>query len=571
VQGWRAANGFHPGSFDREPFAMEEAMQSGLKLSLAAGAALLFLQAPVHAQGTAAISGQVTSEAEGGMEGVVVTARKAGAKFTVSVVTDAQGRYNFPANRLEPGQYALTIRAVGFDLNGKASADVAAEKTANVDLKLDKTKKLAAQLSNAEWMASIPGTEEQKAPLLNCVGCHTLERVVRSSHDADQWTHIVHRMLGYAAVSQPIKPQRLNDPERAGTPEQYRRFAEYLATINLSGTSNWEYSLKPMPRAKGQSTRVIVTEYDLARPTTEPHDIVVKDGAVWYTDFGEPFITKFEPKTMKITEYPVKIFKPNHPVGLLDLGVDQKGTFWFDTMYQASLANLDPKTGEIKYYPLAEEFNNEGVQMNFVGLRHDVDGKVWTKNVPTGEVFRVDLATQKWERFEPLKQLSNGKRNTIYQLISDSQNNAWVAEFVNGYLGKIDAKTTKVTWYQLPTANARARRMRIDDQDRIWVTEYRGNKVAMFDTKEEKFVEYPLPAHTYPYRSAVDKNGEIWTGGMHTDRIVRFDPKTNRTLEYPLPSTTNIRSVWMDDTTTPPTLWTGSNHGAALVKVEPLD
>jgi hypothetical protein len=37
------------------------------------------------------------------------------------------------------------------------------------------------------------------------------------------------------------------------------------------------------------------------------------------------------------------------------------------------------------------------------------------------------------ERFQPLKELSNGKRNTIYQLISDSKNNAWVAEFVNGY------------------------------------------------------------------------------------------------------------------------------------------
>jgi sugar lactone lactonase YvrE len=146
-----------------------------------------------------------------------------------------------------------------------------------------------------------------------------------------------------------------------------------------------------------------------------------------------------------------------------------------------------------------------------------------------------------------------------------------VAEFVNGYLGKIDAKTTKVTWYPLPTQNARARRMRIDDQDRIWVTEYRGNKVALFDTRSEKFTEYPLPAHTYPYRSAVDKNGEIWTGGMHTDRAVRFDPKTNQTTEYPLPHTTNIRSVWIDDTTTPVTFWTGSNHGAALVKVEPLD
>jgi virginiamycin B lyase len=557
---------------------MEEAMQSGLKLSLVAGAAFLFLQAAPEvkaqgsAQGSAALTGVVTSEAEGAMEGVVVTARKAGAKLSMSVVTDAQGRYSFPANRLEPGQYALTIRAIGYELGSKASADVAAEKTATADIKLAKSKKLASQLNNAEWMASIPGSEEQKSALLNCVGCHTLERVMRSTHDVEEWTHVVHRMLGYAAVSQPIKPQRLADPERAGRPEQYRRFAEYLATINLSGVESWQYPLKPMQRASGQSTRVIITEYDLPRATTEPHDIVVKDGKIWYTDFGEPYISKFDPKTLELTEYPVKIFKPNHPVGLLDLGVDQKGTFWFDTMYQASLGNLDPKTGEIKYYPLGEEFNDFGVQMNFVGLRHDVDGKVWTKNVPTGDVFRLDIATQKWERFQPLKELNNGKRNTIYQLISDSQNNAWVAEFVNGYLGKIDAKTTKVTWYQLPTPNARARRMRIDDQDRIWVTEYRGNKVAMFDTKEERFVEYPLPPHTYPYRSAVDKNGEIWTGGMHTDRIVRYDPKTNRTLEYPLPHTsTNIRSVWIDDSTTPPTFWTGSNHGAALVKVEPLD
>jgi streptogramin lyase len=556
---------------------MEETMQSRLLLSLSAGAAMLLLPLASDlgwAQGTApaAITGVVTSDAEGAMEGVVVTARKAGAKFSISVVTDAQGRYSFPADRLEPGQYSLIIRAVGYDLSGKATADVAVEKTATADLKLGKTRRLPSQLTNAEWMASIPGTEEQKSGLLNCVGCHTLERIVRSSHDADEWTKVIHRMAGYAAVSQPIKPQRLMDPERAGTPEQYRRLAEYLASINLSAGSTWEYPLKTVARPKGQATRVVITEYDLPRPTTEPHDVVVAaDGMIWYTDFGEPFISKFNPKTLELTEYPVKIFKPNHPVGLLDLGVDKKGTFWFDTMYQASLGNLDPKTGEIKYYPLAEEFNDFAVQMNFVGLRHDVDGKVWTKNVPTGDVFRLDIATGKWERFQPLKDLANGKRNTIYQLVSDSKNNAWVAEFSNGYLGRIDAKTTKVTWYQMPTQNARARRMRIDDQDRIWVTEYRGNKVAMFDPTTEKFVEYPMPAHTYPYRAAVDRNGEIWTGGMHTDRVVRFDPKSNRTVEYPLPRGTNIRSVWIDDTTTPVTFWTGSNHGAALVKVEPLD
>jgi len=548
-------------------------MQSKFLLSMTVGAAALLLQSgsPVWAQGAPALSGIVTSEAEGAMEGVVVTAKKEGSKVSTSVITDASGRYSFPANRLEPGKYDLTIRAVGYDLPGKPVADVAATKTASVDLKLGTAKRLPAQLNNAEWIASIPGTEEQKSFLLNCVGCHTLERVVRSTHDVNEWMQVVHRMMGYAAVSQPIKPQRLTDPERAGTPEQYRKAAEYLATINQS-EGPWQYQLKTMARPKGQNTHVIITEYDLPRPTTEPHDIIVgNDGMIWYTDFGENYITKFDPKTLKVTEFPTKEHKPGFPSGNLDLGVDKNGTFWFDQMYQGALGNLDPKTGEIKYYPLAAEFNNPGVQMNFVGLRHDVDGKVWTKNVPTGDVFRLDIASGKWERFQPLKELSNRKRNTIYQLISDSHNNAWVAEFVNGYLGKIDAKTTKVTWYPLPTQNARARRMRIDDQDRIWVTEYRGNKVAMFDPKTEKFVEYPLPPHTYPYRSAVDKSGEIWTGGMHTDRVVRFDPKSNRTLEYQLPHETNIRSVWLDERTSPVTFWTGSNHGAALVKVEPLD
>jgi streptogramin lyase len=169
-----------------------------------------------------------------------------------------------------------------------------------------------------------------------------------------------------------------------------------------------------------------------------------------------------------------------------------------------------------------------------------------------------------------LKELRNGQNNTIYQVISDSKNNLWMAEFVNGYLGKLDAKTLKVTWYQVPTPKARARRMRVDDQDRIWVTEYRGNKVAMFDPATEKFTEYPMPPYTFPYRAAVDKNGEIWTGGMSSDRVVRHDTKTGRTIEYLMPEETNIRSVWVDDSTNPVTFWTGSNHRAALVKVEPL-
>ena len=520
----------------------------------------------------AALTGQVTSEAEGAMEGVVVTARKDNSIVSTSVTSDAAGRYVFPENRLEPGRYTIAIRAIGYELGGQMSANVIAEQTAKVDLKLKKTGDLASQLSNAEWMMSIPGTEEQKAMLLDCMGCHTLERVVRSTHDVDEWMQVVSRMKGYGAVSQPIKPQLMLDADRAGKPEEYRTVAEYLATINLSASDHWSYPLKTLARPTGRSTHVIVTEYDVVRPTIEPHDVVLdKDGNVWYSDFGELFISKFDPKTLKLTEYPTKKFKPDAPEGNLSLALDKGGKLWFDTMYQGALGTIDPKTGDAKFYPLAAEWNDNRVQLNFVGLRHDVDGKVWTKSVGTQDIFRLDLATNTWEKFHPTSALPPGRRYSMYQVISDSKNNLWMAEFQEGYLGTIDAKTHAVKWFALPTPHARARRMEIDDQDRIVVTEYRGNKVALFDTKSETFSEFPLPPYTFPYRANIDRNGDIWASTMATDRVVRMNPKTGETQQYLMPSETNMRTLYVDNSTTPVSFWVGSNHAHALVKVEPLD
>jgi len=552
-------------------------MRSKLMLSFAASAAVMLFyptMQTVWAQGQAALTGIISSEAEGNMEGVVVTARKPGSIVEVSVTTDEQGRYAFPENRLTPGPYTLSIRAVGYDIGAPTKATVESEKTATADIRLQKARNLASQLTNAEWMMSIPGTEEQKATLLNCQGCHTLERIMRSTHDSDEWTQVITRMMGYGAVSQPIKPQPMLDPNRQGQPEQYRKMADYLATINLSSSDHWSYELKTLARPKGRDTRAIVTQYDMVRPTTEPHDILVdKDGNVWYTDFGEMFIGKFDPKTLKLTEYPIKKFKDKAPTGLLSIEFDHTGKIWFDTMYQGSLGSLDPKTGEIAYYPLPPEYNDDRVQLNFTGLRYDVDGKVWTKSVGTQHIFRLDLATNTWERFHPTDQLPpNLKHAGIYQVIADSKNNLWMAEFTEGHLGKLDAKTKEVTWYATPTPKARARRMQIDDQDRILVTEYRTSKVALFDTKTEKYLaEYSLPPFTYPYRANFDKNGELWASTMSTDRVVRLDPKTGKSVQYLMPSDTNMRTVFVDNSTTPVTFWVGSNHDHRIVKVEPLD
>jgi streptogramin lyase len=550
-------------------------MRPYLLLGAASALAIVLSQtssSPVRAQNQDAITGKVTSDAEGAMEGVVVTAHKDGSIVSISVTTDAKGHYAFPESRLEPGRYTLAIRAVGYDLSKPAATEVASESTSKLDLKLQPTKNLPDQLSNAEWMMSIPGTEEQKSALLDCTSCHTLERIVKSTHDADEWTHVISRMKGYGAVSQPVKPQPMLDRSRAGSPDEFHKMAAYLATINLSATDTWTYPLKTLPRPTGASTRAIVTEYDVGRITSEPHDILVdKDGKVWYSDFGEMFIGKFDPKTLKLTEYPIKKFKPNAPTGLLSIEFDHVGKIWFDTMYQGSLGCLDPKTGEITYYPVDPKWNDDRVQLNFTGLHYEVDNKVWTKSVGTQDIFRVDLKTGQWEKFHPTDVLPGVPHAGIYQVMADSKNNLWMAEFTEGHLGKIDAKTLEVTWYANPSPHARDRRIEIDAQDRILVTEYRNSKVALFDTATEKFTEYNLPEYTYPYRANFDKNGEIWSSTMSTDRVVRMDPKTGKTEQYLMPSDTNMRTVFVDNSTTPVTFWVGSNHDHRIVKVEPLD
>src|SRR5256714_12861063 len=124
-------------------------MRAKLMLTLAAAAAAIVAPpaiGAVRAQGPAALSGIVSSETEGKMEGVVVTARRAKSIVQVSVTTDAQGRYSFPRDRLQPGQYTLSIRAVGYDIDSPATATVADEDAATADMKLKKTRNLAGQL-----------------------------------------------------------------------------------------------------------------------------------------------------------------------------------------------------------------------------------------------------------------------------------------------------------------------------------------------------------------------------------------------------------------------------------------
>jgi virginiamycin B lyase len=545
---------------------------------VAAGSAVLLLsgaaRSGVGAQTLApALTGQVSTTEAGAMEGVLVSAQKSQSPITITVVSDQNGRFSFPAAKLAPGHYALRIRASGYELDGAQAADVADDKTANVDLKLRKTADLAAQLTNTEWFMSFPGNAEQKRALIECMSCHTLERIARSKFSADAFMPVLKRMSNYANNTIQARPQRR--PAEVEFPEERaRKVAEYLATVNLSKNETWPYKLQTLPRPSGPATRVVITEYDLPRQTIAPHDVRTDaDGFVWYSNFVENELGRLDPRTGAHQEFPYPVLKPGFPTGALALEPDADGNWWLAMMFQAGLAKFDVKTQTFRLFPVQSELNIDTTQQSLLTPRHsDVDGKVWTNDVRKQAVLRLDLATGKYEFIDPFKFTPKGRQHSPYGMVSDKANNLYFMDFGDENVGRIDAKTGQATIYPTPTPRSRPRRTMMDEQGRVWFAEFAADKLGMFDPAQEKFAEWDVPTpHTYPYDVFRDRNGELWSGSMASDRILRFYPGSGKAIEYLLPRPTNVRRVFVDNSTNPVTFWVGNNHGAEIIKLEPLD
>ena len=551
-----------------------------LLASAALGSALLGLTSAglmaAEIPSASALTGNVTSAAEGAMEGVIVGAKKAGSTITTWVVSNAQGQYTFPRQRLEAGKYAISVRAAGYELPN-TSVDVTAQ-PAQLDLQLNKVtsaSKLAMQLSNGELLMSVPGTREQKLALAGCVNCHTLQRVLFSHFNADEMAQVVQRMSMHTNNSSPMHPW-MRPVRNSVRPPAATPVSRYLSSINLSSADTFEFPLKPLPRPKGKATQVIYTTYDLPRPDASPHDEVFDaQGNVWYSDFNSQFIGKLDPQTGKVVEYAV----PQNRFGQiaqggLQIDIDREGRIYYGNMSQMQIVRFDPKTAKMETFkpPIPESELGDGHLTMIDPAFQQVDGKLWA-NVAfaTGEAggtWHIDLATNTWTRvaYPP-----GSPAAQAYDVVADSKNNVYGMHMNNDKLWMTDGKTLKTVWYDFPTKGAGCRRGHIDSQDRLWCGVFNGNALAMFDPKTQKITEWKVPtAWTRPYDAQFDDKTYVWTAGMDNDFAVRLNTQTGEFTEYLLPHETNVRHVEVQKSGSLSSMWLGDQHGGTIIRVEPL-
>jgi virginiamycin B lyase len=555
-----------------------------LLFALGASAAGCAKDGEVVAAGQATLTGIVSSTQEGPMEGVLVSAKQ--GTVTTTVVSGKDGRYSFPVGRLSAGSYKLNVRAIGYELSQPESVDIA-DGAVTRDLKLAVTGDQAKQMMNAEWMASWPGTDADKQ----------FEITARTGHTADDWVKVLDRMnyANGASIQRPFRNPYHPDYEKywgeyasqvpkttlprgsdeegtvAVSPQRAKQSA-YLASINLSQDPRpgaWKYELKKYPRPSGAETRVIMTQYDLPRPVSQPHDAMVDpDGMVWYLDFNDNYFGRLDPRTGQVKEWPIpaaKAFPPFGPGGL-DLKIDPEGNPWFAMMRQNMIVKFDKKTEKLTTWHTPKEHNTIHNRITML-TTPTADGKVWWVTVGSARTAWVHGLDQKTGEIRSIHVPA-----FIYGLEALLDGNLVFFSLSDGVVGEVNTKTGETTLFKPPTPNSGPRRGEVDSQGRVWFAQFRAGKVGTLDRKTGVISEWPMGVpYADPYDVDLDRNGNVWTAGMLTDYVFKLDPNTGAVTKYLAPTVNmNVRRIAVDKGEKP-VIWIGENHHGRILKVEPLE
>ena len=562
---------------------------SGLGLGAVALGALLSAQtaAPVRPASAGNASAATSARFSGGphgvvknvkgfpIEGLMVQLISHQTSIRTTVYTNQQGEYDFP--RLDRGDYVLRLARplefrpyrrdpVAID-GATALPDIVVEKITESEY-LPPTPDILPQLTGAEWLANIPGTQQEKDAVVGTCGssCHSFQMQMRARYSEADWRKIVHRMTDYSyrILLEPNKRTEF-------TPEQ-ELVVKWLSRVRGPDATN--PPLKPFPRPIGAATRAVVTEYELPWTTVNIHDVAGDaEGSIWFNINRSPFIGKLDPKTGKVTSYrvppapPMKIKVPNHPIkdppgvhpGLHWIQVDHKsGLVWFSDTWAQALGRFDPRTGDIQQVNTGL-FGNVALSPDgkFI-YRHDGAA---IKKYDTATVMKTGLPVKEYP-------LPKGTSGTYGNFVS--RDGRYFGGGARQGILWLDTQTGEVRDVPVISGTAVNGRGDFDPAGNAWSGGKLGTLVK-YDPKTNVISEYTAPTpHVAFYTARSDDNGEIWAGEMHGGRIARFNPNTKLWIEYVLPTPlSQDYHSWIDNSTTPVSYWYGDQYGY-IVHVQPL-
>jgi virginiamycin B lyase len=121
---------------------------------------------------------------------------------------------------------------------------------------------------------------------------------------------------------------------------------------------------------------------------------------------------------------------------------------------------------------------------------------------------------------------------------------AWVGDYVNDDLIRIEPRTGEQTIYKLPVKGGGMHTLHFDRAGYLWITLQLTDMVARFDPKDGTFRLYGgfqkgSLVHSFAYDEyglvQFDNDGRMWMTEFGTNALVALDPDSGNLTEHPLP------------------------------------
>lgn len=478
------------------------------------------------------LSGSVQDAAGNSLQGVMVTAYDPVGHQGITVFTDADGVYDFPA--LEPLAYRLQAKRVGYSSPAARAVNLTLSGT-QVALTLQATDdfnhQLPASYYNARLVQQWPDAVMRDNFTIACANCHQIGNRQWQRHKTkEDWEAVLRRM---EALGGPLLME--------GT-----RSRLVPALLNVFGRDAPEPDFTRPEPPSGDTLRAVIREYELAPGQAgNCHDPEIGPKGVIYSEDGH----WIDPATLERGHVAVEKGNPH------SLKQGPEGRIWITVTGADVLARLDPGTGEVKYYEHPVIDGEKGVYPHT--LKFDRDGRIWYTLTVSNHVARFDPATEKFVYHKlPAGQAREEDpplANNIpiaYGLDIAPDGGIWWSQLAAGRIGRIDPETGALQAWATPASGPR--RLGAGPDGRIWVPFYGPSRLGVFDPRTEEWTlyKYPGPADSeLPYALNVHpETGHVWITGSNSDSVLRFDPKREKFTVYPLPTPNSFtRDIVFDD------------------------
>ncbi len=456
------------------------------------------------------------SDADGRpLAGAFVSVLDTARGVTVSVVTDAEGRY-----RLPPGVETENLR-----LRAARPGYVAQTRPADAapDFVLPPSDDVFGALPSSALVSLLPDGEEKRRFLLDCAGCHQFDQKTISFEgrlkSREQWRTRIEQMLAFAGAHTGFP---IMSPSRDAA-----RTANWL--VAHLGGPDAPLPAPPISAPAPPTERVVVTEYDLPARHDLPHDLMPDaDGRLVVTGMMTGQMYRLDPATGVFETLPIPI--PHAGPRALDMdGPD----WWVLLGNPRRIARYTPATGAWVTYDIG---------MYPHSIRRDRRGRIWFNGhfTKTPELIGyLDPSSGAVETFEvPSPPMPDGGSTIPYGLRIDARGTVWATQLVGNRLVRFDPAPQQFTLYELPTPHSGPRRPDVGPDGIVWIPAFAANRLVRFDPATERFTEYDLPVPgALPYITRVDpRSGAVWIATAAADAVLRFHPATGRFDVHPLPT-----------------------------------